>query len=179
MQYDIRQIRDLYTVADCLRDFSIELRGGRGPCPFCHTSEHSDAFSTKGQADRWRCFACNEWGDSVDLYAHLAGTTKGTAVREIAQSLGLAEVDEAVMRQRLEARRIAAAIVESRHRAECERLNQLASKGRKAVHRARLLRLLAARASRAVAPGLIWKALAAEEIMAACDRQLDYRQLDP
>lgn len=85
--FDIQAIRAALPIEQVLETHGFHLRRGRGPCPVCGTSERSTAFSVRD--GRFRCFACNERGDVVDLVAKLAQVPLREAIR---RSAGLAGI---------------------------------------------------------------------------------------
>lgn len=86
---DIGAIRDALTIEQLLESRGGgRLRRGRGPCPVCGTSERSTAFSVRD--GRFRCFACNEHGDVVDLVAKLDQVPLREAIRRSAALAGIA-----------------------------------------------------------------------------------------
>lgn len=85
--FDIEAIREALPIEQVLESHGMRLRRGRGPCPVCGTSERSTAFSVRD--GRFRCFACNEHGDVIDLVAKL----EQVPLREaIGRSAGLAGI---------------------------------------------------------------------------------------
>lgn len=85
--FDIEKIRETLPIEQVLELRGMRLRRGRGPCPVCGTSERSTAFSVRD--GRFRCFACNEHGDVVDLVAKLDQVPLREAIR---RSAGLAGI---------------------------------------------------------------------------------------
>ena len=115
----------------------------RSPCPFCKTSPGSTAFSFKGHL--YICYACGKRGNSVGLYADLAGIPYGRAAAEIASHLGLIESSPAEWDAKRRARELA-------HEAETEAAE--IARARWEGRQARLERLRAiARAMRGSDPG--------------------------
>lgn len=67
----------------------VKLRnvGGeaRGTCPLCGASPSSGSvFKIDLGKQTWRCFACERFGDVVDLHAATTGKTLGEAARDLA-----------------------------------------------------------------------------------------------
>lgn len=71
MRYDIEAIRERLSIEEIVQGAGGRLRGGRGPCPLCNTSHASTSFSVRNK--RFRCFACGEHGDVIELIAKLNG----------------------------------------------------------------------------------------------------------
>lgn len=87
MLFDIPSIKLALPIGLVLESRGVRLRRGRGPCPICGTSDRSSAFSTRD--GRWRCFACNEHGDVVDLVAKLDQVSLREAIRHAAALAGI------------------------------------------------------------------------------------------
>jgi len=86
LRYDAAAIRDALTPADVMRRHGLDAPR-RGPCPLCGTSDRSQAFAV--YPDGFKCFACGEHGDSIDLEAKLSRVSPGEAMRTLAGVLGL------------------------------------------------------------------------------------------
>lgn len=91
MSYDSDAIRSALPVSEVLAFFGARpLRAGRGPCPLCGTSDGSTCFSSRpSRPSSWHCFACNEGGSSIDLWAGLSGVAFRQALEAMASHLGL------------------------------------------------------------------------------------------
>lgn len=87
-RFDLQAIRSALPIDRVVESYGVLLRRGRGACPICGTSERSTAFSARGH--RWRCFACNEHGDVIDLLAKLDNLSLREAIRRSAQLAGVA-----------------------------------------------------------------------------------------
>lgn len=87
MRYDVDMIRERLKIEEVLTGAGGRLRNGRGPCPLCNTSESSTAFSVRG--NRWRCFACGEHGDVIELLAKLEGQEWVEAIPRAAKLAGV------------------------------------------------------------------------------------------
>lgn len=87
MLFDIPSIKLALPIGLVLESRGVRLRRGRGPCPICGTSERSTAFSVRN--GRWRCFACNEHGDVVDLVAKVNRVPLREAIRRAAALAGV------------------------------------------------------------------------------------------
>jgi phage/plasmid primase-like uncharacterized protein len=88
LSFDIPAIRSALPIEQILEPRGVKLRRGRGPCLICGTSDQSQAFSVRG--DRWRCFACNEHGDVVDLVSKIDRVPLPEAIRRTAVYAGIA-----------------------------------------------------------------------------------------
>lgn len=98
------QVRRAVSAQDAARRFGLEFdRKGWCRCPFHHDRHASMSFKN----GRWRCWVCNEGGDSIDLTARLLGLTPLEAVERLNGefSLGLALHGRPTAQQRQAARR--------------------------------------------------------------------------
>jgi hypothetical protein len=80
--------RDAMRVED-LAGKLVKLRGAgdslRGTCPLCQASPSSGSvFKVDVARQTWRCFACEQHGDVVDLYAAVERMTLADAARRLA-----------------------------------------------------------------------------------------------
>ncbi len=82
-----RAVRAAVPVATLAASLGIRLTRDRGPCPICGTSSTSQAFSVRN--DRWRCFACGERGDAVDLIRVMRGCSPREALTELVRQAGI------------------------------------------------------------------------------------------
>lgn len=91
-RFDVDAIRSALPVSEVLAHFGARpLRAGRGPCPLCGTSDGSTCFSSRpSRPSSWKCFACNEGGSSIDLWAALSGLDFRQTIKAMAGHLGLA-----------------------------------------------------------------------------------------
>ena len=83
-----REVRERVSAQDAGRHYGLTFdRRGWALCPF-HADKHP---SMSFRNSRYRCWACNASGDSIDLTARLLGLTPLDAVRRLNQdfSLGL------------------------------------------------------------------------------------------
>lgn len=63
---------------------------GRGPCVLCGTSPRSTSFSIdRKHTGRWKCFACNESGDSIKLVRAFTGCSFVEAASIVADVIGV------------------------------------------------------------------------------------------
>lgn len=150
---------DAFTCADVLRNFGLDP-ARRRPCPFCGTSDTSQAFVHGGamKACLFYCHACGERGDSVKLYAFLAGVSPGRAIAEIACHLGLAESDPGEWDRKRAEREARAEIERAERQAESWRLTRLAVAGFEAERESEWLKGLAYRLKDRNALGLAYEA---------------------
>jgi len=90
--YDLAQLKELIPPTAVLDHFghAYTVRGkiASGLCPF--HDERTPSFIATDARGTFHCFGCNEHGDSINLWAQLAGIEKGAAIREMASHLGLA-----------------------------------------------------------------------------------------
>ena len=62
----------------------------RGACPLCGASQNSKtAFVWNEQKQRFRCFACNKYGDAFELFAMQEGKSKSDTLRYLIEYLDL------------------------------------------------------------------------------------------
>jgi len=66
-------------------------------CPL--HSEHTPSFMIDPIKDRWKCFGCGDFGDSIDLVGKVLGVTIAEANKLIAEDLGLIGVEDSVKRR--------------------------------------------------------------------------------
>lgn len=104
MRYDVEQIRATLDIAEIATSAGVRLRGGRGPCPLCNTSSASTSFSIRNK--RFRCFACGEHGDVIELLAKLSGSTWLETVPVAAKMAGVEPGARVVVKVRREDPRI-------------------------------------------------------------------------
>ena len=80
--------RELLKVEDVAEKLGVKLREQgrelRGPCPLCSAGASTGTvFQIKPDKQTWRCFACEKYGDVVDLYAEANRLSVAEAAREI------------------------------------------------------------------------------------------------
>ena len=80
--------RELLKVEDLAEKLGVKLRKQgrelRGACPLCSAGASTGTvFQVKPDKQTWRCFACEKYGDVVDLYAEANRLSVAEAAREI------------------------------------------------------------------------------------------------
>tara|TARA_R110000868_G_scaffold151117_4_gene374751 strand:+ start:8969 stop:9457 length:489 start_codon:yes stop_codon:yes gene_type:complete len=91
--FDVDTIRAALPIPEYLeQQYGTRLNRGRGPCPLCGTSPQSTSFSVHN--GRWRCFACNQGGDIVELIAMTEGCAWKEALPLAARMAGVAPEGE-------------------------------------------------------------------------------------
>lgn len=80
-------------IVDLARRLGLEVRGRQARCYNSHAHKHNDRHFSMGldeRRNRYKCFACGEQGDVIDLYMRVRGVGFGEAVKELANWYGLA-----------------------------------------------------------------------------------------
>ena len=81
------EIKESVSITDAAQRYGLTLdRYGKALCPF--HSDHKPSLSFKG--NRFKCFACGESGDVIDLTRQLTGAgTPLEAARRLAADFGI------------------------------------------------------------------------------------------
>jgi len=62
----VEEMQAKVSIADFLRSKGEEVRRNRARC-IVHGGDNPQSFSINPETKKWRCHACDEWGDIVDL----------------------------------------------------------------------------------------------------------------
>src|SRR5580765_3437688 len=92
----IEQVRDSADLLGILGESVALKRTGsdyRGPCPF-HGGSHRN-FAVIPKKGRYYCFVCKESGDVFSWYMKRLGMDYPTAVRQVAQRMGIVIPEQA------------------------------------------------------------------------------------
>ena len=84
-RYDYEKVRESVSAEDAGFRYGMRIIRHKARCPF--HNDHSPSLNFYGM--RFRCYACDASGSSIDLTAQLLGITPSEAVRQLAEEFGI------------------------------------------------------------------------------------------
>lgn len=74
-RFDAAAVREALPLAPLLASLGVTITRGRGPCPFCGTSNRSQAIQIRRDEEHWHCYACGRGGDVITAVQLAEGLT--------------------------------------------------------------------------------------------------------
>jgi len=86
---DIDQLKEVIKITELAKQLGIELnRSNKALCVF--HNEKTPSLSFNDEKGIFKCFSCDKSGDIIDLYKEIKQVDTGQAIKELAESVGLA-----------------------------------------------------------------------------------------